>query len=160
SFPALLKKAGYRMGCFGKWGIGGPAPKELFDEWDAWGDQGTYFLTRDGETMHNSEFLSRKAVRVIERCKPDKPFCLIVLSKSPHDKHEPDYRDATLFQNQTFAKPKTATQAQFDALPEFTKKSLGRNWALRDFPDDAHYQEYVRQYLRCIAGVDRAVGEV
>ncbi|HJZ90561.1 MAG TPA: sulfatase-like hydrolase/transferase, partial [Gemmataceae bacterium] len=26
SFPAQLKKVGYRTACFGKWGIGGPAP--------------------------------------------------------------------------------------------------------------------------------------
>src|SRR5258708_39442723 len=30
SFPALLKKAGYRTGCFGKWGIGGTPAQEPF----------------------------------------------------------------------------------------------------------------------------------
>src|SRR5262245_20286485 len=40
SFPALLKKAGNRTACFGKWGIGGPAPKDLFADWDAWGGRG------------------------------------------------------------------------------------------------------------------------
>src|SRR3954471_10308088 len=48
SFPALLKKAGYRTACFGKWGMGGPPPKDVFDSWDAWGGQGEYFLTLDG----------------------------------------------------------------------------------------------------------------
>lgn len=160
SFPALLKKAGYRTGCFGKWGIGGPPPKDLFDVWDAWGDQGAYFLSDRGERVHNSEYLSRRAVAFLQSCKPDQPFCLIVLFKSPHDKQDPDPRDAELFKGTTFAMPVTATAAQFDALPEFTKKSLGRTWALRDFPTEDKYQEYVRQYLRCIAGVDRAVGAV
>src|SRR5262245_4724894 len=160
SFPALLKKAGYRTGCFGKWGIGGPPPQDVFDVWDAWGDQGTYFLTDRGERVHNSEYLARRAISFLQGCKPDQPFCLIVLFKSPHDKQEPDSRDAELFKNRTFAKPVTATAAQFDALPEFTRKSLGRRWALRDFPTEDKYQEYVRQYLRCIAGVDRAIGEV
>src|SRR5262245_23153586 len=54
SLPALLKKAGYRTACFGKWGIGGPPPKELFDAWDAWGGQGEYFLDLDGKKVHNS----------------------------------------------------------------------------------------------------------
>ena len=27
TFPALMKRAGYRTGCFGKWGIGGPEPR-------------------------------------------------------------------------------------------------------------------------------------
>jgi len=51
TFPALLKKAGYRTGCFGKWGIGGKLPVQDFDVWDAWSGQGQFF---HGE-VHNSE---------------------------------------------------------------------------------------------------------
>src|SRR5262245_4493772 len=109
SFPALLKKAGYRTACFGKWGIGGPPPKELFDAWDAWGDQGTYFLTLDGQRVHNAEYLSRRAITFINAGPADQPFCLIVLYKSPHDVQQPDPRDAELFKDATIIPPKTAT---------------------------------------------------
>src|SRR5262245_17721821 len=40
SYPAMLKRAGYRTGCLGKWGIGGSEPREIFDAWYAWGGQG------------------------------------------------------------------------------------------------------------------------
>src|SRR5262245_41074968 len=160
SFPALLKKAGYRTACFGKWGIGGPPPKDLFDSWDAWGGQGEYFLNLDGKRVHNSEYLSRRAIDFISSCKPDQPFCLIVLYKSPHDVQAPDPRDAELFKNDKIVPPKTATEDHFSRLPEFMRVSMGRSRALRDFPTPEKYQEYVKQYLRCIVSVDRSVGEI
>src|SRR5439155_10039006 len=43
TFIALLRQLGYRVAGFGKWGIGGAAPTDLFDAWDAWGGQGPYF---------------------------------------------------------------------------------------------------------------------
>jgi len=160
SFPALLKKAGYRTACFGKWGIGGPPPREIFDVWDAWGGQGEYFLDLDGKRVHNSEYLSRRAIDFIKSCKPDEPFCLIVLYKSPHDVQQPDPRDAELFKDDRITPPKTATDEHFNGLPEFMKVSMNRSRALRDFPTADKYQEYVKNYLRCIVSVDRSVGEI
>jgi arylsulfatase A-like enzyme len=160
SFPALLKKAGYRTACFGKWGIGGPAPEGVFDVWDAWAGQGEYFLTLGGKRVHNSEYLTRRAIDFLDSCKPDQPFCLIVLYKSPHDVQQPDPRDADLFKADTIVPPKTATQAHFDRLPEFMRVSMNRSRAVRDFPTPEKYQEYVKNYLRCIVSVDRSVGEI
>jgi arylsulfatase A-like enzyme len=159
-FPALLKKAGYRTACFGKWGIGGPPPKELFDAWDAWGGQGEYFLNLDGQRVHNSEYLTRRAIDFLNTCKPDEPFCLIILYKSPHDVQQPDPRDADLFKDDQIVPPKTATEEHFKRLPEFMRGSMNRSRAVRDFPTPAKYQEYVKNYLRCIVSVDRSVGEV
>jgi arylsulfatase A-like enzyme len=160
SFPALLKKAGYRTACFGKWGIGGPPPKDIFDSWDAWGGQGEYFLNLDGKRVHNSEYLSRRAIDFINSCKPDEPFCLIVLYKSPHDVQQPDPRDAELFKDARITPPKTATDEHFNRLPEFMKTSMNRSRAVRDFPTAEKYHEYVKNYLRCIVSVDRSVGEI
>ena len=160
SFPALLKKAGYHTACFGKWGIGGPPPKDVFDVWDAWGGQGEYFLDLDGRRVHNSEYLSRRAIDFIKSCKVDEPFCLIVLYKSPHDVQQPDPRDAELFKDEKIVPPKTATDEHFHRLPEFMRVSMGRTRAARDFPTSEKYQEYVKNYLRCIASVDRSVGEI
>jgi arylsulfatase A-like enzyme len=160
SFPALLKKAGYKTACFGKWGIGGPPPKDVFDAWDAWGGQGTYFLELDGKRVHNSEYMSRRAIDFINSCKPDEPFCLIVLYKSPHDVQEPDPRDVHLFKDDKIIQPKTATEEHFNRLPEFMRISMNRSRAKRDFPTPEKYQEYVKKYLQCIASVDRSVGEI
>src|SRR5262245_9780356 len=160
SFPALLKKAGYRTACFGKWGIGGPVPKDVFDAWDAWGGQGEYFLTLGGRRVHNSEYLTWHALEFLKTCKSDQPFCLIVLYKSPHDVQQPDSRDAELFKGDTIVPPKTATEEHFKRLPEFMRVSMNRSRAVRDFPTPEKYQQYVRNYLRCIVSVDRSVGEI
>jgi arylsulfatase A-like enzyme len=160
SFPAQLKKAGYRLGCFGKWGMGGKAPKELFDAWEAWAGQGEYFHQVNGEKIHNSEYLTRRARDFIRSTPANQPYCLIILYKSPHDIHQADPRDAKLFENDTIIPHKTATDAHFNQLPEFLRLSMARTRAVRDFPTPEKYQAYVKEYLRCIASVDRSVGEV
>lgn len=160
SVPALLKKAGYRTACFGKWGIGGPPPKELFDAWDAWGRQGEYFLDLDGKKVHNSEYLTRRSIDFINSCKPEEPFCLIVLYKSPHDVQAADPRDVNLFKDDKIVPPKTATEEHFNRLPEFMRVSMNRVRAQKAFPTPEKYQEYVKTYLQCIVSVDRSVGEI
>jgi arylsulfatase A-like enzyme len=160
SFPALLKQAGYRTGCFGKWGIGGPPPKEVFDVWDAWGGQGDFFHKVDGEKVHNSEWLARRTEEFLRGCKPGQPFCLIVHYKSPHDPYLPDPRDAELFKDVKVPVPRTATQAAFEKLPEFIRASEGVIRARKSHPTPESLQEFIKQYLRCIAGVDRSVGKI
>jgi arylsulfatase A-like enzyme len=162
TFPVLLRRAGYRVGIVGKWGIGGPPPKDQFDFWDAWGGQGEFFHKVEGEKepVHNSEYLSRQALKFLADIPADRPFCLILLYKSPHEPYQPDPRDAGLFKDAQIAPPKTADAKYFDALPEFLKTSLNRVRAVRDFPTPEKYQEFVKQYLRCIASVDRSVGVV
>src|SRR5262245_6893794 len=160
SLPALLKKAGYRTACFGKWGIGGPAPRDLFDEWDAWAEQGAFFHNVGGKRVHNSQFLADKVSAFLANHQDDRPFALIVCFKSPHDPYQPDPRDADLYRDVTFPVPKTADPEFVARQPKFLQNSLGRTRAMKDFPTAPAYQEFVRQYLRCIAGVDRSVGQI
>jgi arylsulfatase A-like enzyme len=160
SLPALLRKAGYRTGCYGKWGIGGPPPKDVFDEWDAWGGQGAFFHNVDGVKVHNSEYLTRRAEAFLRSGQPGQPFCLAVLYKSPHEPYQPDPRDAGLFVDAIVPVPKTYTAKHFEAMPAFIRTSEGRTRALRDHPTPERYQEFVKNYLRCIAGVDRSVGRL
>lgn len=150
-FPALLKKAGWRTGCFGKWGIGGKPPEGVFDVWDAWGGQGPYFHDK----VHNSEWLAQKADDFIKSTPRGQPFCLVILFKSPHDPYQPDPRDAELFKDVDFPAP----ASDFAKLPEFLRTSEARirhdKWVGK-----AGFAEFVRNYLRCVAGVDRAVGKI
>jgi arylsulfatase A-like enzyme len=160
TFFALLRQMGYRIGGFGKWGIGGPAPKHLFDAWDAWGNQGPYFHPVGDDKVHNTEWLARKAVDFLQSCPKEQPFCLMVWFKAPHEPFLPDPRDAELFKNVRAPAPKTYTKAHFEALPPFLRQSLGGQWAARDWPTPEKHQEYVKNYLRLVAGVDRAVGKI
>ncbi len=155
TYPALLKKAGWRTGCFGKWGIGGKPPAGVFDVWDAWGGQGDYFV--GPEKTPNAEWLARKAEEFIRSTPRGQPFCLVVLFKAPHDPYQPDPRDAALFSEVDFPPP--ASAAGFDKLPAFLRTSEAR---LRHdkWTGKAGYAEFMRNYLRCLAGVDRAVGKI
>lgn len=158
SFPAQLRQAGYRGACLGKWGIGGDEPRALFDVWHAWGGQGEFFEELDGEQVHNSEMLARRAEQFLRDGPADQPFFLIVYYKSPHEPYQPDPVDAPLYAGITFPDP--AATCDFDRLPPFIQKSEGRIRLVRDCPTPAAYQEFVRQYLRCVAGVDRSVGRI
>jgi arylsulfatase A-like enzyme len=160
TYPALLKAAGYRTGCVGKWGIGGKEPRDVFDFWDAWGGQGNFFHMVGTERVHNSEYLARKADEFLAGCKADQPFCLVLLYKSPHDPYQPDPRDADLFKDADIPRPKTYTDEYFHRLPEFLQKSEARTRHDKWIPKPEAYPEFVKQYLRCIAGVDRSVGKV
>lgn len=160
SFPALLHQRGYRTGCLGKWGIGGPEPVGVFDTWHAWGGQGDYFETIDGRKVHNSQMLADRAEAFLRTQSAQQPFCLIVYYKSPHDPYQPDPRDAGLFREATIAFPRTASAEHFATLPEFIRTSEGYTRAQKSHPTLDAYQEFVRQYLRCIAGVDRSVGRI
>jgi arylsulfatase A-like enzyme len=159
SLPALLKKAGYRTGCLGKWGIGGKPPEGLFDFWDAWGGQGNYFHDVNGQQVHNSTYLAMKGEEFLKGCRADQPFCLFVLYKSPHEPFLPDPQDAKLFENDTVPMPRTHTPDHFTRLPEFLQKSEGRTRMVK-WGAQADYQSFVKQYLRCLAGVDRSVGRL
>jgi len=160
TFIAILRRLGYLLACFGKWGIGGPTPESYFDLWQAWGGQGMYFHSVNGELIHNSEYLARKAIAFLERQQPGRPFCLLVYYKSPHEPYLPDPRDAALFKDDPIVGPKTFTKAHFARLPPFLQHSLGAVWGKRDHPNAEKHEEFVRQYLRCLAGVDRSVGKI
>jgi len=160
SFPVQLKRAGYRIGCLGKWGFNCAKAKDLFDTWFAWAGQGTYFHDVDGEKVHNAEMLARKAEAFLRAGPADQPFALIVYYKGPHAPFKPDPRDADLFKDSEVPPPKTYTEAHFRAKPEIVRTSLGRSRLMKRHPTSHAYQDFAKRYLRCVASVDRSVGKI
>ncbi len=160
ALPTVLHRAGYRTGCFGKWGLGGERPEGMFDVWDAWGGQGEFFHDVAGERVHNSEYLARRTSEFLASQPADQPFCLFAYFKSPHDPYQPDPRDERLFDDVVVPEPATYTDEHFARLPEFIRVSEGRTRALQAHPTRERWQTFAKQYLRCIAGVDRAVGKI
>jgi len=43
TYPALLRRAGYRTGFIGKYGVGKRVPAKHFDYWAGFADQGSYY---------------------------------------------------------------------------------------------------------------------
>ena len=80
SYPALLRKAGYRTGFIGKFGvrIERGEREKMFDFFVGIG-RGPYFKKqKDGSLRHESELCGDQAIRFVESNPEGKPFCLSV----------------------------------------------------------------------------------
>jgi len=158
SYPELLRKAGYRTGFVGKYGVGGVgAPKDDFDV--SFGDPGP-------ERVGQSRELGRQAVDFLNASKAGEPFCLSLSFRAPHAR-DPDPKqylydpeEADLFRNVTVPVPKKAAPEYFERMSPYVQESESRvRWKWR-FTNPEHYQESVKSYFRLIAGIDAVVGNV
>lgn len=164
TYPAQLRKAGYRTGFIGKYGLdGGELPVNGFDYWRGFRGQGKYF-PKGEPGVHLTQVMSDQAVEFLQGSKQDQPFCLSVSFKAPHvEDDDPrqflyDPRDAALYRDVDIPIPKTAEGAAISRLPLSVQRSEARKrWVVR-FGTPGLYQESVKSYYRLITGVDRAVG--
>ncbi len=168
TFPALVRRHGYRTGLIGKWGLGGAMPKDEYDVFEGYSGQGRYYPkdkpAQPGE--HQTHRLGDQAVAFLDGCNANEPFLLQLYTKAAHCQDgdpwpfQPDTRYDSLFADVTIAKPETATQQHFETLPPFLQNSEARKrWQIR-FANDELYQKSVKDYFRLIAGVDDVIGRM
>src|SRR5690606_13897944 len=81
SLPGQLRRAGYRLGFIGKWGLGGELPVERYDVWHGFSGQGRYFERDVSE--HLTHRLGDQALAFLDVCQPGEPFCLQLSFKAP-----------------------------------------------------------------------------
>jgi len=161
SYPALLHDNGYKTGVLGKWGMGIDGTEDIFDLFNAWANQGTYFHDTDSGKIHNAEWLAIKAREFLESCTPDKPFCLTVCYKSPHHPYQPDERDKDLFDEAHIPKRETDTPEGYQAMaPHVMEKSLNRWCYFDERKDEATKNRFEKDFLRCVISLDRSVGKI
>lgn len=169
-YPSLLRKAGYRTGFIGKFGIRLPKsikPKDRFDMMVGFPGQGHYERkTEDGRQEHLTSFNGDTALRFLRGCKPDQPFCLSISFKAPHVQDrdprqfipDPAYRD--LYKDVTIPPPDNGGDKTFERLPAFLQKTEGRErWQIR-FATPQMYQRSVKNYYRLVTGVDAQLGRI
>jgi arylsulfatase A-like enzyme len=161
SYPALLHDNGYKTGVLGKWGMGIDGTEDIFDLFNAWANQGTYFHDTDSGKIHNAEWLAIKAREFLESCTPDKPFCLTVCYKSPHHPYQPDERDKDLFDEAHIPKRETDTPEGYQAMaPHVMERSLNRWCYFDERKDEATKNRFEKDFLRCVKSLDRSVGKI
>lgn len=172
TYPLLLRKAGYKTGFIGKYGVGKPAdqPKEHYDFW-ACSDKGQpdYELTdENGNYLHHTDKVGQDISRFLNQYGNQEPFCLSVSFKAPHVQDgdprqfiiQPRYKE--YYNNVSIPVPETADPKYWSNFPDFfrTDENIGRErWKLR-FANPEMYQESVKNYYRLITGVDDVVGNM
>ncbi len=169
TYPMLLRKAGYRLGFIGKYGVGPKRdlPVDEYDYWRGFPGQGRYeHKDKDGNYKHLTQIMGEQAIEFLRSCSKDKPFCLSVSFKAPHvqdgDPRQFIYDRAykNLYKDVTIPSPKTAERRYFEALPEFLQTSEARRrWQIR-FSTPAKFQESVKSYYRLVTGVDVVIGKI
>jgi len=168
SYPVLLRKAGYRTGFVGKFGIDVPpgGAKEMFDSFVPLNRNPYWKKQQDGTEKHLTDIEGEKAIEFINACKPDQPFCLSVSFNAPHAEDgdpkqyfwqkEVDH----LYRDTKFPVPKTMTDEFFESHPAFLKDTESRVRFKWRFDEPKKYQEMVAGYYRMISGVDLVVGRI
>lgn len=165
SYPYLLRKAGYRTGFIGKFGV--KVNEGISDELFDWRKNTfwPYLREVDGKQVHLADINGNHAIDFIES-RDDQPFCLSLSFWSPHanDGTEeqyfwPEYCDS-LYEDIEIPVPGTADPAFFEALPEFLQTTMNRKrWYWRyDSPEK--YQQMVKGYYKMISCVDSVMGRI
>ena len=86
SYPVLLRRAGYRTGFVGKFGVGVPpgATGTMFDSFAPLNRTPYWKKQPDGSMKHLTDIEGEKAIAFIAAAKPGEPFCLSVSFNAPH----------------------------------------------------------------------------
>jgi arylsulfatase A-like enzyme len=186
TFPQLLQQAGYYTGVIGKWHLH-TRPKG-FDYWKVMIDQGRYHdpiycekgkgWSMDDEdgtgTVYKgyvTDITTDFGIEFLENRSSEKPFCLLLHFKAPHDEWDFNEKYKDLFAGQDLPEPETLFDdysTRGHGLINATQK-IGQNHTY--YEDEtghlagnarkkAQYQIYIKKYLRCVASIDENIGRL
>lgn len=162
SYPAHLKRAGYFLGLYGKYGVGiSPVVTNTFDVFEAQASQGPQFREYQGRKMHDAEWLTVKTEEFLNQVPEGQPFCLQVNYKEPHGSSCPAPEDDHLLDHYNFALRPTDDPESFAKLPPYVQTGLG-GWCYRNEfnNEDGDNNPFQRDYFEKIMSVDRSVGRI
>ena len=172
SYPRLLRKAGYKTGFIGKFGVNVQQAdrKVMFDFFHPIGRAPFFKPQPDGSLRHESELAGDSAIAFIDQQKGNGPFCLSVSFNAAHaedgDKRPgighfpwPKAVDG-LYEDVQIQAPRLSDPKIFDNHPEFMKKSMNRIRFFWRWDTPEKYATNLRAYYRMITGIDGVIGRV
>ena len=164
----MLKKAGYRTGFVGKFGVGVcPGAREKMFDWFRPLNRNPYFKKQpDGTLRHLTEITGDGAIEFLRGCPKDQPFCLSVSFNAAHaeDSDKKDHypwpkRFDGLYEDLTIPPPRVSTDF-WKQLPPFFQDCMHRDRYAWRWDTPEKYQRNVKAYYRMITGLDWAMGQV
>ncbi|MHC4517019.1 MAG: sulfatase family protein [Planctomycetota bacterium] len=168
TYPVLLRRAGYRTGFLGKMAIGRPSedirhlslPADKFDFWYGFPQSISFRQVVDGKPRFLTTLLAEKAVEFLRTNPAHKPFCLSISFKTPHGPFSFfDPCTADPYENTEIPPCATCTREDYEAQPEFLRKSLNGTGAWPEAPLE-RFAGSARTCYRLITGMDAAVGRI
>ena len=166
SYPAILKKNGYKTGFVGKYGVSADQ-NEMFDYFKPL-NRAPYFKKQpDGTKRHVTEIAGDKAIEFLGTLSPGENFCLSVSFNAAHaedgDKKDhfpwPKAEDG-LYESVKIKAPINSDPEIYENHPDFLKNSFNRVRYYWRWDTEEKYQRNVKAYYRMITGLDRVIGRV
>jgi arylsulfatase A-like enzyme len=183
----LLQKAGYQTAMVGKWHL--KTDPTGFDYWNVLPGQGAYYdpvMREMGERKKHKGYVTDIITDVTldflkNKRDPNKPFFVMYHHKAPHRNWMPGPKYKTLYNDRDIPEPATlhddhsgqGTAAQVQTMSmrhlRFPDPSKHRKGDIKvPMPEGLtpleqekwRYQQYIKDYLRCVASVDENVGRV
>jgi arylsulfatase A-like enzyme len=189
TMPVLFQRAGYSTALVGKWHlVSEPQGFDYYFAMKGQGRYFNPFFNVKGqlngptfEKSKGTEFKGRhitsligdKSLEWLDSRDKSKPFMLLCHFKAPHRPCEPDPKFNDLFKDITLPEPANLYEnyegkgkyndflrlRYEDMIKEDLKTDLPTNLSRDEFRKWA-YQVYMKDYLRCMAGVDENVGRL
>ncbi|MEI7985362.1 MAG: sulfatase [Armatimonadota bacterium] len=168
SYPAMLRKSGYRTGLIGKVGVSFEEgqPTKMFDLLSSIGYP---YLRKqaNGEIRHIDEIATDRAIEFLSKQPTEKPFCLSICFNSPHAEDGeldnlypwPKTVDG-LYNNAIIPLPPLVDEKYFLAEPKFLQEAINRIRWKWQFDTPEKFQKNVRSYYRMISGIDHEIGRL
>ncbi len=168
SYPVRLRKAGYRTGFVGKYGVGSADhiddAASRYDYFKGFPGQGQYLV--EGRE-HMTAFLGNQCLEFLDGSSPEQPWNLSVSFKAPHVQdnvapyfiNDPAYDN--LFDGVELPPFPHMDGKYYDGLPEFLKDDTESRirWERR-FGTPEKWDESVKRHYALIYGVDVQIGRM
>jgi len=159
-YPVYLKKAGYFLGNFGKYGVGiSDKQKEVFDMFEGQSQQGPAFREYKGRQVHDAEWLTLKTIEFLDRVPEGRPFCLQLNYKEPHFSSKPAPEDLGHLAHYEFTRSPTDLPEEHARMPELVRTGFSRVCYDMFFGENGIHG-YLSDYHEKIMSVERSVGKI
>ena len=166
--PDVLRANGYEVAFCGKSHVPGHFRDKAWDYYFGFTGQGNYLKPQLAETQPDGtlgpdtpytgwidDVVTDHALTWMTKPR-EKPFALFLFFKAPHRQWQPPERHKALYADAAVKKPDLWNDPGLGKPRAFLQAAN----MFGQYPDTKNYDEMIRDYCRCLAGVDDNVGRV